>query len=639
LSEADSISQATRLLRIASPLGADILILRRLSVREAIGRLFVIEAEVLSKEPAIDPEEIVGKAVTCSVTYQYTSPRHFHGIVVSFRRIGEDVRGYTTYRLEAGPRLRHLTRTMDCRIFQNKSAKDIISTLVQEADAGPVSFGTETDAPPREYCTQFNETDLDFATRLMEEHGWGHYFRHEEGSHTLHVEGANAGYPLIPGEPQVVRRDDDRIGALSRWEPISSLPIGSVATLDHDNLLRDPSKQSSASTVVHSSHANNMEVFRWPGGQTVRPGADPAKLLMEGAESHAEGVSAAGRDPTVFAGGRLRVKAGLYAEAETWLVTEVLHSAHDETHLDAGGDASYANSLAVIPADRPWRPLAPRPRPVMAGVQYAVVTGPKGEEIHCDEHGRIKVLFPWDRKGARDDLSSCWVRVAQTTAGPWGGHWYLPRVGDQVLVAYLEGDPDRPVVIGSLFGQSFPPLFSLPDNKTRSGYRTRSSKAGGADNFNMLMFEDSKGKELLEYQAEKDMKGLVKNDRTTTVRNNETLTVEKGDMSTTVSKGNQTVTVSTGNQDTEISKGNQSTTVKMGNIATEASLGAISIEAKQSITLKVGQSTITIDPVGVTIDAPTITLKAKLSVQIDTLMLEEKGSAMVVVKGGIVQIN
>jgi type VI secretion system secreted protein VgrG len=649
LSDSAGILQAPRLLRILSPLGPDALILRRLSVREGIGRLFVVDAEVLSENDAIDPTAIVGKPITCTVTRETCDPRHFHAIVTSFTRIGGDGRSLTSYRLEAGPRLRHLGRTMDCRIFQNKKAQEIIKTLVNEANAGPVRFGTETETPPREYCTQFNETDLDFASRLMEENGWGYYFKHEEKEHTLCIEGANAGYPLIPGEPQVVRRDADMVGALTQWEPLSSLPIGSVATLDHDNLARDPTKRGQANTVVHPQHAASMELFRWPGGQTVRPDADPAKLLMEGAEANVEYVSAQGNHPAVFAGGRLRVKRGIDAgAAEVWLVTEVVHSAYDETHLDQGGGADYGNSLVLIQADRPWRPVMPRPRPVMAGVQYAVVTGPSGEEIHCDEHGRIKVHFPWDRAGKTDDQSSCWVRVVQAAAGPWGGHWHLPRVGDQVLVAYVDGDPDRPIVIGSVHGQGFPPPFPLPANKTRTGYKTRSSKKGGANNFNMLMFEDKKGSELLEYQAEKDMKGLVKNDRTVTVQNNETLTVEKGNMSTTVStgdqsneisKGNMSTLVSLGNQTTEISTGNQTTTVKLGNIRTEAKAGKIDMEAMQSITLTVGQSKVTIDQVGVTIEAPMIKLKATIMTQMQAPMIEEKADAMLTIKGGIVMIN
>jgi type VI secretion system secreted protein VgrG len=617
------IAQAPRLLRIASPLGPDALVLRRLTVRESIGRLFAIEAEVLSSDTAIKPEQIVGKAVTCTVKRELCEPRHFHGIVTVFTRIGADARGYTTYRLEAAPRLWNLGRTADCRIFQKKTVREIIQTLVDEADAGPVRFGVGTDGPPREYCTQFNETDLEFITRLLEENGWGHHFRHEQGNHTLHIEGANAGYPLVPGDPHVVRPHADVVGALTQWEPLSRLPVGSVAALDHDSISTTISARSQASTVVHGQHARNMEVFRWPSGKTVRPDSDPAKLLMEGAEANAELVSARGNDPTVFAGGRLRVKRGLdEAAPETWLVTEMVHQAHDETHLDSGGGADYGNRLVLMPADRPWRPLQPRPRPVMAGVQYAVVTGPSGEEIHCDEFGRIRVHFPWDRLGKANEQSSCWVRVLQSSAGAWGGNWYLPRVGDQVLVAYVDNDPDRPIVIGSVYGSGFQPPFALPANKTQTGYKTRSSKSGGSSNFNMLMFEDKKGSELVKVQAEKDMDLLIKHDRTAEVRD-----------------GNETLKVSTGNMSTEVSKGNQSTEVKMGNISTKASLGKIDVEAMQSITLKVGQNTVTIDQTGVTIDALTITVKGKIMVKTEAPMIQENATAMMVIKGGIVTIN
>ncbi|WP_426956424.1 type VI secretion system Vgr family protein [Muricoccus radiodurans] len=677
MSDSNVISQTSRMLRITSPLGPDVLVLRRITVREAIGGLYRIEAEVLSDTTNLDPEALIGKPITCTVESTLRGTRHYHGIVNTFVRIGEDGRGHATYRLEAVPRLWFLSRRVNCRIFQKEKPQDIITKLVTEDGAGTIAFGNGTEAPPREYCTQFNESDLDFILRLMEEHGWALFFQHEQNDHKAHVVSINASFPLLPST-QTVRRDMVGAGvtALTRWEPRSTLPPGSAKAWDHDQLGKFTNlKQSSADTILHTAHKAHAEVFRWPGGQTVRPGADPAKLMMEGPEAGADRVGAAGTDPSLYAGSRVKVKSGIDGTVSNWLVTEITHQGFDDTHLDGGGTAGYSNSFVVIPAERPWRPLFPRPRPVMGGVHHALVTGPKGEEIHCDEYGRIKVLFPWFRGGRfaeggaeilgggtppspGNENSSCWVRVMQASSGAWGGNWYLPRIGDQVIVAFVDSDPDRPLVMGAVYGDTFKPPFPLPAKKTQTGYKTRSTKNGAASNFNQIMFDDEKGKELVDMQAEKDLHLLVKNNRTVEVNNNhtetignnrtatikkgnETLTVETGNMTTTVKKGNQentvemgnqTNTVKMGNQTNEVSMGNQTNTVKMGNITEKANLGKIDIEAMQSITLKVGGSSIEISQIGVTI-------KGAVMVDVKGVMVQQSADAIMTIKGGLVMIN
>jgi type VI secretion system secreted protein VgrG len=324
----------------------------------------------------------------------------------------------------------------------------------------------------------------------------------------------------------------------------------------------------------------------------------------------------------------------------------------------------------------------------MAGLHSAIVTGPSGEEIHCDEYGRVKVHFLWDRAGKTDDTSSCWVRVAQTHAGKWGGSWNLPRVGDEVLVGFVDSDPDRPVIIGSLYNAEQKPIYTLPTNKTQSGFKTKSSKAGAADNFNELRFEDKKGSEEINIQAEKDMTLLIKNNLTETVKKDRIETVEgnhtetikldrtetvegkhtetikldrtetvdgkhtetiKLDRTQTITQGNESLTVKTGKMTTLVETGSQTTTVKTGNITHEASLGNISIkagagkiaiEAMQSITLTCGSSKIELSPTGVTISGMDISVKATMNITTEgALMATHKGGATLTIKGGIVMIN
>jgi type VI secretion system secreted protein VgrG len=626
-----NLTQHERVLEIASPLGAKALTLRRLSVREAIGQPFLVTAEVISENMDLKPTALVGKAVTCSVRVGHVEMRHFHGIVRSFARLGPFGRGLAAYRLETVPRLWQLCRTSDCRIFQDKSVKDIASTIFGEHEVAPVRWGGSVPSQKRPYCVQFNETDLDFVQRLFDETGCGYYFAQAAGDHTLVVCGANADYPLVPGDPQVVRDDREVHGALIQWRPGSALQPGRVAAQDFDGLKPSSLLNAHAGTILGTPNASSFEMYRWPGGQHVRPEGDLSKLGMEGFEAGADRVTASGNDPTVFAGGRLKVRPGLdVMQPVTWLVASVEHEAFDETHLSGGGGAGYSNEITLQPADRPWRPSAPRPRPAMAGLHSAIVTGPAGEEIHCDEYGRVKVHFLWDRAGKRDDTSSCWVRVAQAYAGAWGGSQMLPRVKDEVLVGFVDGDPDRPVILGSLYNAESKPVYALPANKTQSGFRTRSSKSGSASNFNELRFEDKKGSEEVNFQAEKDFKLLTKNNRDEEVGNNRT---------TVVTKGHDTLTVKMGNIATEASKGNISTVAKMGNISVKADLGKIELNAMQSITLTCGTSKIHMTPVGITLEAMQIDVKAKLMLNTEGVMANHKASALMIVKGGLVLIN
>jgi type VI secretion system secreted protein VgrG len=620
LSDKLTIAQAPRLLRIDTPLGSDAVVLRRLRVREAIGTLFHAEAEILSTNEDLQPTSLIGKTVTCSVMNDISPERHFHGMVRSFARIGPHARGVTGYRIELAPRLWNLSRTSDCRIFQDATIKDIASTLFVEHQVAPVRWGAAVSSTRRPYCVQFNETDLEFVQRILDENGYGYFFAHSENDHTLTVCGSNSDFPLVPGNPQVVWSRDERIDGLSEWQPISALQPGAVRAQDFDGLKLVP-LNAQANTILNTPAPASLEIYNWPGGQAVRPDIVPSKLEMEELEAGADLISARGRNPSVFAGGRLRVLSGLDAKQPvTFLIREVIHEAHDETHLGGDGSAAYTNSLVLMPGDRIWRQPTPRRRPIMAGIHNALVTGPSGEEIYCDEYGRVKLHFLWDRAGPKDDSSSCWVRVAQGVAGRWGGSWMLPRVGDEVLVAFLNGDPDRPVVIGSVFNAEQKPLYALPTNKTQSGIRTRSSKGGTSSNFNELRFEDKKGSEEISVQAERDMTLRIKNDRTETIDGKHTETV-KLDRSTIITQGNDTLVA------------------KAGDISAKAPAGKIELEAMQSITLVCGQSKISITPASINIQSTTVTVTGTAKVATQAPMAQHSGDGMLTLKGGLVQIN
>ncbi len=633
------IKQQPRLLKIDSPLGQDALILRKLRVTEAVFAPFRIEGEVLSARDNLTPNDLVDKLITCTIQPKDGPARAFNGYVRSFGRTGALGRGLTIYQFEAVPKMWNLTRTSDCRIFQKESVEDITRKLLNEGGITDYSWKCSAPTQKRDYIVQYNETDWDFLHRLWAEVGVGYCFRHSAGKHEVIFCNAAADWPKSSGGELVVHPTEMRDDVLTVWQPRGSVKIGSVVSVDTDLLRFKGRDEKTQTTLLQQQDKDKWQVYLAPGGQAAQTDSDPAKMLMEAAEAEAETYDASGRDPSVFAGGKVSIKTSMDAgKADTFLVLEVLHEAYDETHLNAAGKDDYRNSFKAVPGDRVWRPQRPRGRPVMPGLQRAMVTGPSGEEIHVDQYGRIKVQFLWDRYGKKDDNSSCWVRVMQPLAGAWGGTWFLPRVGDEVLIAFIDGDPDRPVVVGSLYNAEGPPPFPLPGDKTKNGIRTKSSKGGGADNFNMISLDDKKGQEHFEVQAEKDLTILVKNDRKETIKRHRDETIDgkhtevvKLDFSTKVTQGNQELVVSKGNIDTK---------ADMGNISTKASLGAITIEAMQSITLKVGQSTVTIDQTGIKLEGMMITAKAQTMLTTEAgAMATHKASAMMTIKAGLVMIN
>jgi type VI secretion system secreted protein VgrG len=339
---------------------------------------------------------------------------------------------------------------------------------------------------------------------------------------------------------------------------------------------------------------------------------------------------------------------GVRALNTSYLLTRVhLSMSTNSYRTDAAPRDDYRNTFESVPSSVVYRPARVTRKPVISGVQSAVVVGPSGEEIYSDKYGRVKVQFFWDRDGKKDQNSSCWLRVSQDWAGKNWGAVFIPRIGQEVLVDFLEGDPDRPLITGRVYNAEQMPPYALPDNQTQSGVKTRSSKGGGTANFNEFRFEDKKGSELVFLHAEKDLtmevendeKRTVMNDRTVDISNNETQTVDKGNETLTLNKGNQTTTLKMGNQSTTLDIGNQDITLKTGNQTTKVNLGKISEEAMQSIELKVGQSSIKIDQMGVTIKGMMINIEGQIQVQVKGTIVQVNGNAMLILKGGITMIN
>jgi type VI secretion system secreted protein VgrG len=677
----------SRLLSITTTLGPDAVVPTALGVTEALGTPYAIEVDVLGSDVELLPEDLLTKEITVTVEQSLSgSPllRHFHGLVAEFERLGPATAGRMAYRLVAVPGIWRLSLKRNCRIFQAKSAKDIVETVLSEHGQPSPKWGILPTLEPIPYCTQFNETDLHFVSRLLEEHGMTYYFTHTANAHTLCISATAPGFPAYEGGDLVALHSTQEVNELSGWRRSTHARSALVDLHDMDGERSQPSVVLSKRSETRAYAGEPAmwsagKVTRWPGGMSTRPGVDSAAVSMGAMEAVSENFDAQTLDPRFAAGARLGVAVrnedGTEAKQQ-YVVTAVRHAAEDNSALNAGagGTEHYNASLQLVAANRTWMPEPRHPRPMMAGLHSATVTGPSGEKIHVDEFGRIKVKFRWDTLGKSDDTSSCWVRVAQSAAGAWGGTWFLPRVGDEVLVAFLDGDPDRPIVTGSVYGKDAKPPFQPGSNRSQSGISTRSYKSDSANDANVLRFEDKKDAEEVLLHAQKDLTVEVENDekrdighdQTEVVKNARTITIEdaddqltlkkgsrttlleKGDRTTTLKQGNDTLDIDTGDRKTTLKKGSDSVELKVGNeshvlskgnFEVKCNLGAVTIEAMQKITLKVGKNTVEISQMGITMKGMMITSEAQTVNTTKGLVIKSEAKAMVAVQGGIVMLN
>ncbi|MGG5812352.1 type VI secretion system Vgr family protein [Falsiroseomonas sp. CW058] len=653
---------------IRTPLGDDALTAVKLSVVEELGVPYTIEVEALGKSPNVQAKDLLGKDVTVTVTQRGPSPlvRHFGGVVAEFQRVGAGAAGRMTYRLVAVPRLALLALRRNCRVFQDLTVTDIVTKVLEDNGLQAPEFNVSGAGAPLPYCTQFNETDLHFVSRLLEEAGLTYHFEHAAAGPKMKVAGGPGDFPYADLAEMMAEHGATQLDMLSGWRRVNR--VRSRRTLLHD---MDEERSQPSVTLESNANTRNFaeepamdgfgEVFHWPGGMSTQGHAGTAVIEMSAAESASEEFQAQARDPRLRPGVRFHVAVKNEDASVTkrqYHVTAVRHEAFDHSGLvaGAGGTESYGATLRLAMNGRTWALPQRHPRPVMPGLQSATVTGPAGEKIHVDKFGRIKVKFRWDRFGKDDDTSSIWVRVMQPAAGAWGGAWFLPRVGDEVLVAFLEGDPDRPLVVGSVYGKDAPPPFDPGANKTQTGYRTRSYKSDSKADANILRFEDKKGSEEVLVHAQKDLTVEVENDetrnvghdqvetiknsRTTTIKDaDDTYTLEKGSRTETIKIGDETLSIDMGNRATKLKMGNDDLKLGMGNFGLKCDLGAVTIEAMQSITLKVGGNSVVIDQTGVTIKGIMVKAEGQAMIETKAPLAQHSGDGMVIIKGGLVMIN
>ena len=517
-----AITQKRRLFAVNTALGEDVLVFYRMIGSEQLGRLFVYEIEMLSEKTYIELNKVLGKNITLRMQLpedRKGGTRYFNGFVTNFSYLGMRGMRYGAYRAIVHPWLWFLTRTSDCRIFQNKTVPDIVEEVFRQH--GFTDFKKLLSGQYRnwEYCVQYRETDFNFVSRLMEQEGIYYYFQHENGKHIMILSDDLSGHKPFPNYEEIPYYPPDAMQWKERdhifdWVVEKQVQAGAFSLNDFD--FTAPTKNLRKTLSMPKDHAmGKFEMYDYPGEYTEPGEGDTyTKIRLEELQAQhkiirAEGVARGLASGCLFA----LTNSGNQDQDRQYLVVSAHYELQADPYISAPNPESitpYKVRIIAADAKQPYRAPRITHKPVVQGPQTAIVVGKAGEEIDTDKYGRVKCHFHWDRYASADEKSSCWIRVAQSWAGKKSGAVYLPRIGQEVIVDFLEGDPDRPIITGRVYNGANMPPYDLPAKKTVSTLKSLSSKGGGG--FNELRFEDEKGKEQIFIHAERDQDVRIKND-------------------------------------------------------------------------------------------------------------------------------
>jgi type VI secretion system secreted protein VgrG len=633
------LTQAESYVSIVTPAGDDVLVLTSVRGEERLSAPFHFFLEMTSSKADIDFSTIVGKSATVTIKGGSDTKRIIDGIMTRFVHAGT-VNSRTTYLGELRPWFWLLTLSSDYRVFQTKSVIEIATEIFGQ-DYPDFRDATTGTLPKREYCVQYGETTFAFISRLLEEEGIHYFFEHADGKHTLVFANSPDAHKKCPapsavryGAPGADREEDDLITSC-----LFERQVASNGYVLEDYEFTTPALE--LATTVDGSVSGNLKLYEYPGGYATKDRGDAvARLRIEAQEV----------DTTVLRGSSL---VRTLTPGFTFDLTDHTRSDVNATYLvrsvsHAASHAEYSNDFDAIPAAVPFRPAPTVAKPRIHGAQTAIVVGKKDEEIWTDAYGRVTVQFHWDRTGKKDENSSCWVRVAQAWAGKGWGALFIPRVGQEVIVTFLDGDPDRPIITGAVYNGTNAPPYTGAADQTKSTIKTSASKRPDGESeprFNEIRFDDAWKAEELYLRAQNNMTVDVQFDRTATVKNNDTLTVTKaravtvseGDDTHTVSKGARTVSITEGDDTLTVAKGKRTVTVA-GDYVLKIS-GGLTIEAK-SVAIKA--STTLASEAGTSLSSKAgsdLTIEATGSLTSKGATATVDGGSMLVIKGGMVKIN
>jgi type VI secretion system secreted protein VgrG len=649
------MTQQNRKIQVTTPLGEDVLLLTKVRGSEAVSSLFRFDLEMISEQrTSLAFDKILGQPVTVKVETTGGGFRYINGIASRFSR-GARGKDFTSYSLELVPKFWLLTRIRQSRIFQQINVPDILKHVLAGIDANYEIQGTYEQ---RDYCVQYRESDFDFVSRLMEEEGIYYYFKHTADGHKMVIADTPQSHAAMPVDDKLIyeevfggTRDEERI---TGWNKTQELRSGKVTVWDHcfelphkhleaEKIILENVKIGTISQKLKVGGNDKLEIYDYPGAYAQRfdgidkGGGDNASDVQKIFNDNKRTAAIRMEQETVVGielqaeSDYLGVTAGHkftlqrhFTDDGAYVVTSVHVNCEQEYLPDADPPAMLAtNEFTCIPFELPYRPLQLTPKPLIHGTQTAVVVGPSGEEIFTDKYSRVKVQFHWDRAGQNDASSSCWIRVASYWAGGQWGAIHIPRIAQEVVVAFEEGDPDRPIIVGSVYNAQLMPPYELPANKTQSGIRSRTVQGGKKDN-NEIRFEDKQGSEHIYIHGQKDWEMRVENDRTELNERDYGCTVNrdridkvKRDVQQDIG---QDLVVKTG-RDVMMDVGGKQAVKIGGSLSvkaqavgeefashSESTTGAyylkaanIVIEASASLCLKVGGSFVSINPAGVQI--------------------------------------
>lgn len=666
----------------------------RAVIEEGLSEPLRARVEFVASNQQVDFAQLLGKDMGVHVEYGKDKWREFHGICTELEYLGR-YQGLHLYSAEVRSWFWLLTLTENNRVFQNQTVDQIAKAILGEAGFSNFKFTLDADHPQRSYTIQYGESDFAFLSRLFEEEGIYYFSTCKGGKETVNFVDGIGGHAEVPEAKALeffpaeesYRRTTDHF---YDWASADRVTTGKVTLTDYD-FEKPRADLASMRAMPKGSHSyKDMEAYRAAGGYRVAgEGTALAKVEMERRAVRHQTRRGVCNVKTMAVGHFFTLDGHVRSsENAEYLVTRAVHRLQTERgdekdvedhsiltgrlpHDPANKD-EYRAEVQVIPKRQPFRPEAITPKPAIPGILLAKVVGPAGEEVHTDKYGRIKIQFPWDRKGKKNETSSCFVRCVMPWVGKNWGFVSIPRIGQEVAIQFEDGNPDRPICTGMLYNADNMPPYDLPGNMTQTGIKTNSSKGGGG--FNELMFEDKKGSELVRMQSEKDFTQIIKNnatvtiglekkdkgDLTQTIQNNKTEKLLEGDHTFEVAKGQETRKIARDqtetigkNRKTEIKandtlevdgsrdlsiRGSQTTAIRGSETVTTRGssdwtvTGSITIESKASITLKVGASKIEITPAGITVTGMTVTTDAKMAAT-------HKTSGAMTIQGLTVMIN
>lgn len=683
----DVYTQDGRPIRIETPLGKDKLLLHSFIGKEGVSCPFEFHLKLWSPDHDLPLEDLIGTSSTIAVRRADESERLINGIISEFAHTGTFVLEggsqpviMSSYEAKLVPWVWKLSLNRDCRIFQMKSVPEIVSQVLDEHKLGNFEMRLSANYSVREYCVQYRESDLSFISRLLEEEGIFYFFEHKNDRHTMVIVDDSTQFRPLSGYSSVdfigVEGDFDEKVSIKSWESSKKLCTEKVELKDFN--FRNPALNLAAS-LDNKNLGRQAELYDYPGEyETMDVGDQLVRIRFE-EEKAKESLNFATTNCTGFIPG-YRFELNRHPRRSlnvAYSILSVEHTASQSGNFRSGEDKldfQYQCRFECIPQKVSFRPKRSTPVPRIQGTQTAIVVGPKDEEIHVDKHGRVKVHFHWDRV-ERNSKSSCWIRVSQPWAGTGFGGVTIPRVGQEVIVDFLEGDPDRPIITGRVYNGAVRPPYDLPANKAHSGLMSRSTPGGGSDNFNGIRMDDGSGAEGLEIQAEKDQRILVKNDKSENVGNNETIEIgvdrseNVGNNESLTVGNNQQISIGTdrsesvGNNESVEIGSNRNTTIGSNDVLSVRLTRTHSVGVNEAVSVGIAQEvsigTVQIVTVGVaqinnigmkqktnagteiSLNAPRIILKAteELTLKCGGGVITFDAAGNITIKGPLVKIN